>query len=432
MGLKHFLFENECVKGITAPTDYLYVKLLRMTLRVIATWPQREMGEKEPVYLNNFLKYFYLVVTIGCQFGSYLYLRAYNDELTMMEAGHNYLMIMMTFIDISRIISLTFSTEYRKICKEFFTKMHLFYFKNVSEYAMETHKRVHLLSHLFTLWLLFQMVFGVIFFNLIPMYYNYTAGRYKPGGTQNSTFEHSLYYKYPFDTLTEVKGYIVANIINWILSCLCVTWFCMCDLILSLMVFNIWGHLKMLTHTLHNFPRPSLETSITIDGGLTVTSAKYSVEESVQILDKLKECVNYHRRIVEFNSKVSDVFGPMLICYYLYHQTSGCLLLLECSQMTAPVLMRYLPLTIVCTQQLIQLSVIFELIGTESEKLPDAVYSVPWECMDTSNRKFVIFFLMNVKEPIAVKPLGIANVGVTTMAAILRTSLSYFTFLRSI
>lgn len=59
------------------------------------------------------------------------------------------------------------------------------------------------------------MVFGVIFFNLIPMYYNYTAGRYKPGGTQNSTFEHSLYYKYPFDTLTEVKGYIVANIINW-------------------------------------------------------------------------------------------------------------------------------------------------------------------------------------------------------------------------
>nr|AEY84943.2 putative olfactory receptor 3 [Spodoptera litura] len=432
MGLKKFLFEDESVQGITAPTDYLYVKLLRMTLRIIATWPQTELGEKEPVYLNVFLKYFYLVATIGCQIGSYCYLRTYSDELTMMEAGHNYIMIMMTFIDISRITSLTFSTEYRKLCKEFFTKMHLFYFKDISEHAMATHKRVHLISHLFTLWLLFQMLFGVPLFNLVPMYYNYAAGRYKPGGTQNSTFEHSMYYQYPFDTLTEIKGYIVANIINWILSSLCVIWFCMCDLILLLMVFNIWGHLRMLTYTLNNFPRPSVETTITIDGGLTVTSAIYSDEENVQIFRKLKECVDYHRRIVEFNSKVSDVFGPMLIIYYLYHQTSGCLLLLECSQMTAPVLMRYLPLTIVCTRQLIQLSVIFELIGTESEKLPSAVYSVPWECMSISNKKFVIFFLMNVKEPIAVKPPGIANVGVTTMASILRTSLSYFTFLRSI
>nr|AGH58119.1 odorant receptor 6 [Spodoptera exigua] len=432
MGLKKFLFEDECVKGITAPTDYLYVKLLRMSLRIIASWPHKELGEKDPVILNTFLKYFYLAATSACQFGSYLYLRTYNDELTMMEAGHSYLMIMMTFIDISRIVTLTFRKKYRLICKEFFTKMHLFYFKDISEHAMETHKRVHLMSHLFTLWLIFQMVFGVPLFNLIPMYYNYAAGRFKPGGTQNSTFEHSMYYEYPFDTLRDIRGYIVANIINWILSCLCVTWFCMCDLILSLMVFNIWGHLRMLIYTLYHFPRPSIETTITIEGGLTVTSAKYSDEETLEVFKKLKECVNYHRRIVEFNSQVSDVFGPMLVCYYLYHQTSGCLLLLECSQMTAPVLMRYLPLTIVCTQQLIQLSVIFELIGTESEKLLNAVYSVPWECMDTSTRKFVSFFLMNVREPIHVKALGIANVGVTTMAAILRTSLSYFTFLRSI
>nr|QNS36200.1 olfactory receptor 6 [Mythimna separata] len=52
--------------------------------------------------------------------------------------------------------------------------------------------------------------------------------------------------------------------------------------------------------------------------------------------------------------------------------------------------------------------------------------------MDTKNRKVVAFFLMNVQEPVHVKALGVANVGVTTMAMILKTSVSYFTFLRSV
>ncbi|XP_050551650.1 uncharacterized protein LOC118271081 [Spodoptera frugiperda] len=432
MGLKKFLFENEAVHGINSPSDYLYIKILRFTLRVIASWPQKELGEKEPVALNTFLKYFYLLATIGCQLGASLYLRAYNNELTFLEAGHTYLMIFMTFIDISRIVTLTFSQKYRKLSKEFFTDIHLFYFKDKSEYAMKTHKQVHLMSHLFTLWLLSQMLFGLSCFNLIPMYNNYVAGRYRSGGTQNSTFEHSLYYKYPFDTFTDIKGYLLANIINWALSYLCATWFCMFDLLLSLMVFNIWGHFKMLINMLNNFPRPSLETSCLVEDGVTLTHAKYTEEQLVEVSKKLKECVDYHRLILEFTHKVSKVFGPMLFAYYLFHQTSGCLLLLECSQMTAPAIMRYLPLTIITTQQLIQLSVIFELIGSESEKILNAVYSVPWECMDTKNRKFFAFFLMNVREPVHVKALGVANVGVTSMAAILKTSLSYFAFLRSI
>ncbi|XP_035442856.2 uncharacterized protein LOC118271080 [Spodoptera frugiperda] len=432
MGLRNFLFGNEAVHGINSPKDYLYIKILRFNLRIIGSWPQKELGEKEPVALNTFLKYFYLLVTIGCQYGSTMYLRAYNSELTFLEAGHTYLMILMTFIDISRITMLTFSQEYRKVSKEFLTKIHLFYFKDSSEYAMKTYKQVHLMSHLFTLCLLSQMLFGLSCFNLIPMYNNYVAGRYRSGGTQNSTFEHSLYFKYPFDTLTDIKGYLLSNIINWLLSYLCATWFCMFDLFLSLMVFNIWGHLKMLIHTLNNFPKPRSDTSCLIEGGMTISSAKYSEEELVEVFKRLKQCVDSHRLIVNFTNNVSDVFGPMLFCYYIYHQTSGCLLLLECSQMTAPALMRYLPLTLMSTQQLIQLSVIFELVGSESEKILSAVYSIPWECMDTSNRRLVSFFLMNVREPIHVKALGIANVGVMSMAAILRTSLSYFTFLRSI
>ncbi|KAF9422129.1 hypothetical protein HW555_002150, partial [Spodoptera exigua] len=219
-------------------------------------------------------------------------------------------MIMMTFIDISRIVTLTFSQKYRNVTQEFLTKIHLFYFKDKSEYAMK-----------------------VMF---------------------------SIYY--------------------WLL--------------------------------------PRQETSFTLSEGLTVISAKYSEEELVEVSKKLTGCVDYHRMIVKFTNKVSDVFGPMLFAYYIFHQTSGCLLLLECSQMTAPALMRYLPLTIILTQQLIQLSVIFELIGSESEKVLNAVYSVPWECMDPKTRKMLAFFLMNGRKPIHVKALGVANVGVTSMAAV--------------
>nr|AGY14579.2 putative odorant receptor [Sesamia inferens] len=431
MSLRKFLFENEPVIGITTPSDYKYIKILRFMLVIISSWPRKEIGEPESNYQAIFFKYFYLGITIACMFGGVSYVIIHMSELTFLEVGHMYIIILMNTVDMSRVITLTFSSKYRAVGKEFLTKIHLFFYKDRSEYAMKTHKMVHLVSHLFTLFLVSQMLAGLSLFNLIPMYSNFAAGRYSRGGTQNSTFEHSLYYPYPFNTSTDMKGYIVACIIHWSLSYLCSTWFCMFDLFLSLMVFHLWGHFKILINLLNDFPRPSSNSKLMLENGFELHAEKYSKEELLQVSERLKECINYHREIVSFTDTMSDVFGPMLFVYYLFHQASGCLLLLECSEMTAQALMRYLPLTIILTQQLIQLSVIFELVGSESEKLKDAVYGVPWECMDIKNRKVVAFFLMNVQEPVHVKALGVANVGVTSMAMILKTSMSYFTFLRS-
>uniref|UniRef100_A0A2A4K9J7 Odorant receptor n=1 Tax=Heliothis virescens TaxID=7102 RepID=A0A2A4K9J7_HELVI len=318
------------------------------------------------------------------------------------------------------VVTLTFSDKYRVLAKDFLTKTHLFYYKDRSKHAMEIHRKIHLISHLFSLWILFQMLSGLSLFNITPMYSNFAAGKYRRGGLQNSTFEHSLYYLYPFNTSTDVTGYTVACILHWIISYLCSTWFCMFNLFLSLMVFNLWGHFKILIMTLEEFPRPGSRTINTLHN-----TYKYTEEELIEVAEKLKDCINYHREIKTFTNRMSDVFGPMLFIYYAFHQASGCLLLLECSQMTTRALMRYLPLTIVLTQQLIQLSVIFELLGTESEKLKDAVYGVPWECMDVKNRKVVRFFLMNVQEPVHVKAMGLANVGVTTMAALTVLTLTF-------
>ncbi|CAB3225429.1 unnamed protein product [Arctia plantaginis] len=79
---------------------------------------------------------------------------------------------------------------------------------------------------------------------------------------------------------------------------------------------------------------------------------------------------------------------------------------------------RYVPLTIMLVLELVQTSAIFELIGTMSEKLKDAVYGVPWEHMDIKTRRTVTIFLINVQEPIYVQALGLAQIGLAQMAAV--------------
>nr|CAD31948.1 putative chemosensory receptor 6 [Heliothis virescens] len=426
MNLRKFLFENEAVEGINSPADYLYTRILRFNLDFIRTWPRKELGEPENLAFTVFMQYFYLILNIVTVMGSTSYIVVRGSELSFIEAGLMYLIFLIGIVDTLTVVCLTFSEKFRVLAKDFLTKTHLFYYKDRSKHAMEIHKKIHLISHLFSLWILFQMLSGLSLFNIIPMYSNLAAGKYRKGGLQNSTFEHSLYYLYPFNTSTDITGYIIACILHWIISYLCSCWFCIINLFLSLLVFNLWGHFKILISTLNEFPRPSSKSVDTQE-----SPYKYTEEELIEVAEKLKDCINYHREIKIFTNRMSDVFGPMLFIYYAFHQASGCLLLLECSQMTARALMRYLPLTIIMLQQLIQLSVIFELVGTESEKLKDAVYGVPWDCMDTKNRKVVMFFLMNVQEPVHVKAMGLANVGVTTMASILKTSLSYFTFLLS-
>nr|QLF97438.1 olfactory receptor OR14 [Heliothis subflexa] len=437
-GLRDFFFNYEAKEGITNPTEYPYMIMSRHLLTVITCWPKKpKKGLNARAKLKARIwvtvqKAFHLNVCFITTLGMAMYIALHKKSMSFFELGHLYISLLMTVVIFTRITTLCLHPDYRAVATEFLTKIHLFYFKDDSEFSMQTHKQIHTISHLFTLYLTGQMIAGLSLFNLTPMYNNFSAGKYKKGGLKNSTFEHTLYFAYPFNASSDVWGYIVSNILHWIISYLCSTWFCTLDLFLSIMVFHVWGHFKILLHELNLFPRPSNRTTFRLDSSnITLTSEMYSSRELGQVSERLKKCIEYHRKIVSFTDKMSKVFGPMLFVYYGFHQTSGCLLLLECSQMTVAALVRYLPLTIILFQQLIQLSIIFELVGSVSDKLKDAVYGLPWEAMDTKNRKTVAVFLLNVQKPVHVKALGLAEVGVATMAAILKTSMSYFAFLRS-
>lgn len=64
----------------------------------------------------------------------------------------------------------------------------------------------------------------------------------------------------------------------------------MLDLFLSLMVFNLNGHFKILLNILETFPRPE---------GVINCNGLYSQSEQAEVAKKLKECIVYHRTIAE-------------------------------------------------------------------------------------------------------------------------------------
>ena len=73
----------------------------------------------------------------------------------------------------------------------------------------------------------------------------------------------------------------------------------MLDLLLSLMVFNVWGHLNILLHDLETFPLPANKDIVSTDDGKAVSAEMYSEEELKLISQKLKQCIDYHRLIAE-------------------------------------------------------------------------------------------------------------------------------------
>ncbi|KPJ17666.1 hypothetical protein RR48_07154 [Papilio machaon] len=79
---------------------------------------------------------------------------------------------------------------------------------------------------------------------------------------------------------------------------------------------------------------------------------------------------------------------------------------------------KYGPLTILIFGQLILISVIFEIVQTESEKLRNELYYVSWERMDIRNRRTLCFFLQRLQEPISITSMGMVSIGVQTMAKV--------------
>lgn len=72
------------------------------------------------------------------------------------------------------------------------------------------------MSNFFTVYLTSVTILALFLFNLTPVYNNYANGKFETTkGLVNTTYEHAVYFKFPFNAHTNFEGYIVASVINW-------------------------------------------------------------------------------------------------------------------------------------------------------------------------------------------------------------------------
>ncbi|XP_061716550.1 uncharacterized protein LOC133524497 [Cydia pomonella] len=409
--------------------DLDYMRVIRLYLDTIAHWPNEKFGPKTmrtrilSIYHISILTM--LVAVVAAEILALFFVRGRMPTHGFIDLGQDYLSILIGCVMIPRL-TLILQEKYCSHIKTFVSKFHLLEHKHESGFAAKEYQKVNKICRIATMIILLECLLGQMMFNVVPLYVNIQAGLFtsRDNRPQNVTFVHSLNYYFIIDQYNDAIGYGIASFINAYVSYMCGVEFCGIDLLIYIMVFHILGHFNILVDKMRNFPRPV---------NFPDESQKYSERQyNEEALKVLKNLIQHDQLIKEFMNNTSKTFSITLCICLLFHQVSGCISLLEISPMTAEALTRYGPLILVLFNQLIQMSVIFELISSKSNKLSDEVYALPWELMDAKNRKTMLLFLVNVQRPRGLKAGGLVSVGVLTMAQIIKNSVSYFLMLRTL
>nr|WEG72095.1 odorant-receptor-2 [Grapholita molesta] len=403
---------------VNSPLEYKYVCQLKFVMSTIGSWPYKKFGR--PKLHSVMFVYNFLLIAFSTTLCILvvIYVRQNMYTLSFFDMGHVILCWIFAVMYLLRLVTAR-TKKFQETIKEYLLEFHLFYFKNRSLYNAKVHAQIHTLSGIFTLNVIWEMFIGLTLFIFTPLHNNYTRGMLGDHPPENTTFEHSVYFYMPEFVFTTIEGYWILFALNIPISYVTTIGICVFDLLLCLIVFQIWGHLRILKHNLENMP-------------YNRSGSMYSVEENVQVKMLLKKNILHHNLIIQFVDRCSDTFSEYLFAFYLLMQFITCILLLEVTTFTAESLAKYGPLTLGMHQQLIQVSILFEMINTKSEQLIDTVYAMPWERMDISNQKTVLFLMHRVQIPVSLKAAKVVPVGVNTMSAVLKTTFSYYMMLKTL
>nr|AXF48813.1 odorant receptors OR77 [Lobesia botrana] len=302
-------------------------------------------------------------------------------------------------------------TKYGIIIERFLLCFHLIHFKHKGIYYKKIYEKVERFSYrLVTMTMSLTMLCAGVF-NLVPVMNNIRSGAY---ADPNKTIEFSVFFSYPgFDPQNHHKFVTGWNLF---LVFACAILVGGIDVVMTLFIFQIIGHIDILNNNLENFPKLKKNSKVgKTKQSLNLTADMFSNEENVIIKEKIKQCVEHHVLVISFTDDVSEFFGPVIAVYYLFHLVAGCMMLLELSAGDAGSLTRYGPLTVVIFGQLIIISVIFEIVNTKSEQLANTAYCLPWESMSVYNQRSLCLLLNRLQTPIVVTALGVTPVNVQTM-----------------
>nr|AXF48766.1 odorant receptors OR6 [Lobesia botrana] len=404
-----------------------YMKRTVWYLNTLGAWPNIALGNDTPK--TRFIRgygCFLILMQLLQEASTIIHCCLYLGTIDAPELALTYMNVSMTIV-ITHRMTLPLTKGFPNAIKRFVEEFNLMHFKHKNEFAGKMCQRVNKIMDIFSSIIFMQGVIAVISYAMVPVINNIIGGQFgdnKPSPYNNYTYEHPVDFYIPkVDQYHTFRGYIGVFIFQWYVIYNTAFSFCSYDFIMFTLVFHIWGHLNILLNDLKTFPKPSSDRG---------ANDLPSLEENKEVAARLKELFEHFMTIMSFIDSTLKGFDKALCIYLAYHQVTDCVLLLQCSAMTISALSKYGMVTLFMFQQLIQLSMIFELIRSKGDMLADAVYSLPWESMSNANKKSVFIFLVSVQPTIAMKAGGIVPIGVLTMSTIIRTSLSYFVMLQTL
>lgn len=171
--------------------------------------------------------------------------------------------------------------------------------------SLQTYILVEKLANFYVLYTHILISFGLILFNFAPIYESYHSGAFSAinsNQTDDIVLKHCVYFVLPFDCERNIYGYIIVVIYNMYLSYNCSSCFCAFDILLVIIVFHIWGHLRILKNNLENFPMPLIvqQNNYILNGkSMIIKTSFYSPEETINIRKLIVFNIENHKYILE-------------------------------------------------------------------------------------------------------------------------------------
>lgn len=153
-----------------------------------------------------------------------------------------------------------------------------------------------------------MMLSACIFFNGSSFYHNIINNAFTKSRKQNYTLEFSVYYSYP--GFNQDNYFILSTCLNILLCYACGIFVCGIDLLMSLMAFQIIGHIQILSNDIYNMPKPMKPVFVsgrsrTFNNNLLLEV--YDTQENSSVRRKIIQFVEHYRLIFRLVYLVSQL-----------------------------------------------------------------------------------------------------------------------------
>lgn len=134
-------------------------------------------------------------------------------------------------------------------------------------------------------------------FSAPAIYHSYQAGAFRSLNLEGIDVELAIYFHYPgFNCLDYFYILTIINIYFTYIGCISIF---TVDSFLSLIVFQIIGHIRILKHNMEYLPRPKKVTTIQVPGRVkeNYIMSWYDEDENKNIHNVLVGMIKYHKNI---------------------------------------------------------------------------------------------------------------------------------------